>query len=158
MPLPDEQPLSNESIDSVEKKVADTLAVVRQYLAHLRSTAVHPTLFLNLPIYHDCLQNLIDNYYDLQDLLPGELFLLRLNEMLDCRDQLLDMEKTAGTAVNLPSLFTLDLESSARGCPRLSIPREFVEELFDEAGMTNREVADLLGEIHICSYSRLGTV
>lgn len=145
MPLPDERPLTADEISDIDRTALNTLKVVQQYVVHIRSVAVNPAVFLQIPVHHDLLQNLIDHYSILYDLLPRELFTLRMNEMIMCRDQLIEAEKTAPAQGDLPSLFTLELEISDRGFPRLAIPRDFVEVLINDAGMTNSEIADVLG-------------
>lgn len=89
----------------------------------------------------------MDTYAPLYDLLPEEYFITRMDDMIACRDQLIEVEKTAPSPEALPNLIELGIELSENGYPRLEIRREFVEMLIADADMTNAEIGALIGKL-----------
>lgn len=151
-PPANEPSLTEAEVHGIDGCFQQTLDPIRCYLHDARSTAVNPTTLLQLPFKQDELQEVIDAYAVLYNLLPEELFTLRMDEMLVCRDQLIDLESTATAQADMAPLFTLELELSDRGTPRLAIPQDFVEMLINDAGLSNREIAELLGRYLIAQW------
>ncbi|KAG8921867.1 hypothetical protein FRC02_012306 [Tulasnella sp. 418] len=75
-----------------------------------------------------------------------------MNEMITCRDALILAENSrmATWKSETPLFSVLDIEEGPKGL-RLKIPRELVESMIEDAGLTNEEIAKLLG----CSRSTL---
>ncbi|KAG9043187.1 hypothetical protein FS837_009922 [Tulasnella sp. UAMH 9824] len=140
-----DQVLTPHDVLDIVSTVNSILDAVQQYIHEVQSVAVDPAAFLQLPLKQEQLQNLIDAFAALYDALPWEIFESHMNEMLVYRDQLEDLENRAASRGDLPPLFSLEWELSERGCARLAIPRDFVECLVYEAGLTNPEIASLLG-------------
>ncbi len=98
---PNEPPLSTDDITRIDATEQKTLDAIQDYMARLRGVAIAPNLFLSLPAYHNQLQNMIDAYASLHAVLTQELFIIRMDQMIICRDQLQDSEKSASSLQGL---------------------------------------------------------
>lgn len=153
MPFPDEQPLTHNELASIDETAVDTLSSVQQYITQVRDVAVAPMTFLEAPTANLSRASSEPNGYLCSALRPPstEYFIERMDEMIACRDQLLEVEKQAPSSESLPRLIELGVELSEHGCPRLEIRREFVEMLIADDGMTSKEISALIGEQGITS-------
>lgn len=153
--MADPLPFSPDEISKVETATYRALQPIQAYIRKLRDIAVDPAAFLQLPMKQEQLQNLIDAYTSIFDLLPERFFCNHMDEMLLCWDQLADLESSRTAQGNLPSLFSLEIELSEQGFPRLAIPQDFVETLINDAGLINPEIASLLGIFPLILITRL---
>ncbi|KAG8923607.1 hypothetical protein FRC00_006040 [Tulasnella sp. 408] len=159
MPLPDETPFTIEEVLEVLELVNTVLTPINAFVSTLNGAIVAPDTFLQIPFWAERLQSLIDHFSIIHDLIPRPLFEDYLNSMLSARDQLLAAETRApplsGGANDGKLLFgTLQREYGPNGGVRLELPRELVQSLIDDVGLTNEEIANVLGEAG-CSRSTI---
>lgn len=148
MALSDEAPFTSQELEEILDLVHTVLGPIQQYSTLVNSIAVSPTVFLQLPVYQERLQCLIDSFSVIYDLLPQSVFCQQMDAMLDCRDALSMAEQHAPLVSdpNATPLFgELQWEDGPNG-PRLSIPRELVETLMYDVNLTNQEIANILCE------------
>lgn len=148
-----EAPLTEDDIRAINTTVQAVLTPIQAYITQARSVAVDPRHFLQLPHQEDTLQNLIDAYAALYDQLPADLFHAQMNQLLAYRDQLVDLEQNTAQNGHIPPLVQVEIELGPKGCPRLAVPQDFVESLIADAGLTNEQIAEVIGESHQCSLS-----
>lgn len=150
MPLPDEVPFTIEEVLEVVELVNTVLTPINAFISTLNGAIVAPDTFLQIPLWAERLQSLIDHFSIIHDLIPQPLFEDYLNSMLSARDQLLAAETRApllsGEENDGKLLFgTLQREYGPNGGVRLDLPRELVRSLMDDVGLTNEEIANVLG-------------
>ncbi|KAG9040518.1 hypothetical protein FS837_000513 [Tulasnella sp. UAMH 9824] len=155
MPLPDEAPFTPQEVEEVLNLVHTVFGPIQQYNTLVNSVAVSPAVFLQLPVYQERLQCLIDSFATIHDLLPEPVFCQQMDAMLDCRDALNMAEQRAPLASdpNARPLFgELQWEDGPNG-PLLSIPWELVETLMYDVNLTNQEIANIL-RCSLCTLQR----
>ncbi|KAG8957844.1 hypothetical protein FRC00_003450 [Tulasnella sp. 408] len=150
MPLPDETPFTIEEVFEVVELVNTVLTPINAFVSTLNGAIVAPDTFLQIPFWAERLQSLIDHFSIIHDLIPRPLFEDYLNSMLSARDQLLAAETRgpplSGGENDGKLLFgTLQQEQGPNGGVRLELPRELVQSLIDDVGLTNEEIANVLG-------------
>ncbi|KAG8912408.1 hypothetical protein FRC01_005109 [Tulasnella sp. 417] len=156
MPLQDEAPFTEEEVLEVVQLIDSILIPIYDFITTLNAVVVAPETYLQIPYRQEQLQNLIDHFSIIHDLIPRPTYDPYLASMLLARDQLLEAEARAppfseeGTD-GRPLFGTLQLEYGPTGNVRLAIPKELVRSLMDDVGLTNEEVAQVLG----CSRSTL---
>ncbi|KAG8928962.1 hypothetical protein FRC01_005115 [Tulasnella sp. 417] len=157
MALPDEAPFTPQEVEEVLSLVHNVFGPIQQYSILINSVAVAPAVFLQLPVYQERLQCLIDSFSTIYDLLPQSVFCQHMDAMLDCRDALTEAEQRAPLASDptaAPLFGELEWEDGPNG-PRLSIPRDLVETLMYDVNLTNQEIAAILREYKIICQKEL---
>ncbi|KIO19207.1 hypothetical protein M407DRAFT_31160 [Tulasnella calospora MUT 4182] len=147
MPLPDEAPFTEAEVIEVVHLVNTVLSPINTFISSLDAAVVHPDAFLQIPYRQEQLQNLIDHFSVIHDLIPRPIFEQYLGSMLSASDQLAEAETRApplsGGSIDSQPLFgALEREYTQNGSLRLAIPQELVESLMDDVGLTNDEIAD----------------
>lgn len=150
MPLPDEALFTEAEVIEVVHLVNTVLSPINVFISSLDAAVVHPDAFLQIPYRQEQLQNLIDHFSVIHDLIPRPVFEQYLGSMLSASDQLTEAETRApplsgGSMDGQPLFGTLEREYTQNGSLRLAIPQELVESLMDDVGLTNEEIADVLG-------------
>lgn len=150
MPLPDETPFTPTEVIEVVQLVTNILSPIQNFISTVNGVAVAPDTFLQIPFQQERLQNLIDHFSVIHDLIPRPTFEQYMNAMLSTRDQLIEAETRApplseARTDGKPLFGALETECGPNGNMRLAIPQELVESLMDDVGLTNTEIADVLG-------------
>ncbi|KAG8938269.1 hypothetical protein FRC04_009189 [Tulasnella sp. 424] len=156
MSLQHEAPFTEEEVLEVVQLVDSILLPIHDFIAMLHGLAVAPETYRQIPSYQEQLQNLIDHFSVIHDLIPRPTYDTYFASMLLIRDQLLEAEARApplpeAGADGRPLFGTLQVECGPNGNVRLAIPEELVRSLMEDVGLTNAEVANVLG----CSRSTL---
>lgn len=145
MDLPDNAPFSPQEVHEVTTTLNNLLRPLREFISLVNDVAIPPAAFLQIPLKQEQLQHALDAFSHVYDLMPRALFEQYIDYMISCRDALQSAEQLAPTAAPGSSLFgPLDLEDGPFG-PRLAIPQDLVASLIYDAGLTNQEIADLIG-------------
>lgn len=145
MPLPDELPFSPAEIHKVTSTLDDLLHPIRDFISVVNGVAVPPASFLQIPLRQEQLQHAIDAFSQVYDLMPQQLFEQYMNFMLSCRDALQAAEQHAHSPTGESPFGALEMEAGPNG-PRLAIPQELVASLIYDVGLSNQEIADLIGK------------
>lgn len=162
MPLADEIPFSPTEVIELKSSVDSLLLTIQHFITAVDQHRVNPNLVREIPNHEERLQNLIDSYSLIYDLIPESLFIQQMDQMLAFRDvfrwltqrheaELLReivSESQGDTANSRPLFGHLGYEGGPRGGIRLAIPLELVESLMHDVGLTNEEIANVLGEFY----------
>lgn len=154
MPLSNEAIFTAAEVSEVNTLVTSILDSLRDFVNLVKGVAVAPAVFLQIPIRQEQLQNLIDSYSVIYDLLPRAVFEAHMDAMIQLRDEL-DTAEGRATQVSAgwdPMQSTMPRplrweRGPNNGALRLDIPRELVETLIDDVGLTNQEISQLLGKL-----------
>lgn len=164
MSLAEEIPFSPAEVIELQSSVESLLLTFQQFITAVDQDRVDSNLVQEIPKHEERLQNLIDSYSPIYDLIPEWLFIQQMDRMLAFRDVFLRLlqcheaellremisESQGDTATSRPLFGSLSYEGGPRGGIRLAIPLELVESLIHDVGLTNEEIASILGES--CSW------
>lgn len=159
MPLAEEIPFSHAEVIELQSSVESLLLTFRQFITAVDQDRVDPHLVQEIPKHEEQLQNLIDSYSLIYDLIPEWLFIQQMDQMLAFRDVFLRLlqcheaellremisESQGDTATSRPLFGSLGYEGGPRGGIRLAIPLELVASLIHDVGLTNEEISSILG-------------
>lgn len=154
MSLQHEAPFTEEEVLEVVQLVDSILLPIHDFITMLHGLAVAPETYRQIPSYQEQLQNLIDHFSVIHDLIPRPTYDTYFASMLLIRDQLLEAEARTpplpeAGADGRPLFGTLQVECGPNGNVRLAIPEELVRSLMEDVGLTNAEVANVLGTLFV---------
>lgn len=146
MPLPEEEPFTDEEVAEIEQLVRSVLLPIHAFTRQATAAVIPPDVFLLVPAHQERLSELIDHFMAISDLLPPDYAARTHWDLLECRDRLLAIEGFGTLAGQIQPLFgNLDLEIGPHGHPRLALPQDFIQLMITEGDLTNVQIAELLG-------------